>query len=245
MHHWAETGETKREGTAKEFTRTLEKKLFLSGTERETWWNESQGRHEVTFAFNPFTLKLVMFRGRRGAADAWKKGKRWNPLRWVTGTIDWLAKRGGRWWVDDLKTGAFPVYPDDSGQLKSYAVVAWMLDGMPDEWECDVSIMQWPKYPLPDGPKRTWHKLTANDLRAHLDAIRWTLTDPEEQVNPVSYGPPQPDENGNYQFGGKLPVCAGCEARLPMPGVSEWITNFWFRTYPHCWEGIKKRILNG
>lgn len=248
VHHYKETGEFVGDNLHpfprplrkehEEHIATLERKLFMSGFEREMWWPDGQGTHEVTFAFSPFTLELLEYQGDRGGADEWKAS--FAPLEYVTGTIDWLGRRGGRRWVDDLKTGAFPVDVETSKQLRTYAVVAWLLDGQPYDWECDVSITQWAKYPLAAEPVRTWHVLTGFDLREHVEDLKWALTHPE--VKPVSYGPPQPDENGRYQFGAKLPVCAGCECREPVEGISGWVTNFWFRTLPHCAAGMMKRF---
>lgn len=242
-HYWVETGRFDYTGATANDVKTLKKKIALSGIERERWWPPETGRHEVTFAFNPFTLELVMFRGKRDKADAWKKGKRWEPTRWVTGTIDWLGKRGPhkRWHVDDLKTGAWDVDVETSKQVRTYAVVPWLLDGQPYDWECDTSITQWPKYPLPDEPGRTWHVLTEMDLMEHLADIRWALSNPQI-VRPVIFGPPEKDENGRYSFGEKLPHCAGCECRIPVPGISTFVTNFWYRTLPYCLAGMMKRI---
>ena len=204
---------------------TAERKVFMSGIDREKWWPAGTGNHEVTFAFHAFTLELRQYEGPRGAADEWKK--QFDPLKWVTGSFDWLGRRFDRWHVDDLKTGAWPVDVETSKQLRTYAIVAWLLDGQQIDWECDVSITSWPKYPLAGEPVRTWHVLTGFDLAEHLADIRWALSN-TQYVNPSPYDDPQSD---------KLPNCAGCECREPVP-TSGWITNFWFRTLPHCVPGM-------
>jgi len=174
---------------------------------------------------------LVSYDGERGGADEWKKQARFEPSRWVTGTIDWLGKRRGRWWVDDLKTGAWPVGVEDNKQLLSYVIVPWLMDGKPDEWECDVSITQWGKYPLAALPRRTAGLVTGFEVQEHLQDLRWALSNPQI-VKPSPYGTEE------------LPNCAGCPCREPVPGVSEWLTNFWHRTLPYCMPGIMK-VING
>lgn len=235
-HHYKETGETagcfpypltKRHVKILE---VAERKVFMSGIDRERWWPSDQGKHEVTFAFSPFTYELREYRHDPKNADAWKK--QFAAAEWVTGTIDWLAKRNGRWLVDDLKTGAWPVDPETSKQLRTYAIVVWLLDGRPEDWECDVSITSWPKYPLAGDATRAWHVLTAFDLREHLEDLKWALTH-TDYVNPSRYDNSQD---------GKLPHCAGCECREPVPGISGWVTHFFYRTMPHCAQGMIKRV---
>lgn len=206
---------------------TLKKKLAQSGTRREDYWDESAGVHEYTFALNATTLELVAHDGPRDGADDWKKSFDYHT--WVTGTIDWYEAGTPR--IDDLKTGAFPVWAKDSRQLRTYALVPWVQAGCPFHWEIRVSITQWPRYPLGGQPQRHWHTLTGFDMTEHLDDVRWALAHPNE-VNVV----PADEESG------KLSPCSGCECREPFP-ASSWMQNFWYRSLPHCFAGTKKLIM--
>jgi hypothetical protein len=209
-------------------TSTLEKKLGLSGTRREDWWPEDEGEHEVSFAFDPFTLEVTRFAGDRGAADGWKKT--FDPRKWVTGSIDWLA--GAH--VDDLKTGDFPVIAATSRQLRTYQCLPWLEAGTPKQWEEPVSITQWPKYPLGGRPKRNWHYLNYFDMHEQLEDLRWTLTHPGEvNVIDTTY-----DEDGRFD---KMSPCLFCECREPHP-ASGWMENWLYRTMPMCMPGLVKRI---
>ncbi len=208
-------------------TEYLKKKLALSGTRREDWWDEREGgRHEVTFAFDPFTRLIVMHASKD--ADGWKKS--FDGRRWVTGTIDWLQRN----WVDDLKTGSFPVDPTTSRQLRTYQCVPWLLQDCPYSWDEPVSITQWAKYPLGGRPVRTWHELNGFDLEEHLDALCWTLAHPNE-VNPTDG---TIDEYGEF----KMSPCAFCECRVTHP-ASQWMENYQHRTLPFCGPGLLKRIV--
>lgn len=238
-HHWKEVGHwsgcwpspltEKQDG----FVRLLLKKLALSGLDDlyEEYWPSGCGRHEVTFAYSPFTLELVLYEGERWGADEWKKQSRFDASRWVTGTIDWLGHTFGkdRWRIDDLKTGAWPVAVEDNKQLLSYAVVPWLMDEHPDEWELDVSITSWPKYPLAGLPTRKTGIITAFEIQEHLQDLRWALGNPQI-VRPSDYGEAQVER--------ELANCAGCDCREPVPGISGWVTHFWFRTLPHCAPGM-------
>lgn len=160
----------------------------------------------------------------------------------MTGTIDWYGRLLGRRWIDDLKTGAFPVNVFTSKQVRTYALVAWFEDGCPFKWECKVSITWWSKYPLDGLPKREFHTLTGFDMMEHLADICWALEHPNE-VNPDV---PEVDENGKVvlgEFGEKLPNCSGCPARVAHPG-SSWMQNFWNRAMPTCWAGAL-RLISG
>lgn len=185
-HHWKETGETDPPWADPRDTKCLEKKLVLSGVEREDWWpvNDSKAVHEFTFAIRlNGEPKIHYLEGDREHADFWKSG--FSGPDWLTGTIDWLDACDGQTmaWVDDLKTGHWPVDPATSAQLRSYALVPWLLAGSPMAWEGLVSITQWERYPLSGLPIRTYHSLSALDLMEHLDALRWAAEHPNE-INP-------------------------------------------------------------
>lgn len=177
-HAWVETGETDDE--------TLERKIMLSGIVREDWWPPS-GLHEVTFAIELFDVRAERFTGPRDEADAWKAQFYGNP-RYLTGTIDYLNTTGIPW-VDDLKTGRWPV-PYTKRQIHSYVLLPWVEEGCPlDARKYRRSITQWPKYPLAELPRRSGleHPLTTLDLACHLDDLRWSVENPDE-ANPTEEG---------------------------------------------------------
>lgn len=229
VHWWKETGDTRPDFAKARDSATLEKKIDKSGVVRDEWWPEGTGVHEYTFALQPSTLELRIHAGPRAQADQWKKS--FGYTEWLTGTLDWYEPPGlddAR--VDDLKTGAWPVWAKWSKQLRSYALVPWVQEGCPTKWTCRTSITRWPRYPLAGLPTRHWHTLTGFDMMEHLSDVRWTLSHPSE-VNVV----PADEETG------KMSPCSGCECREPFP-ASEWFTNFWYRTLPHCTEGMMKQI---
>lgn len=192
MHHWKETGETTHPGCDPRDSDALEKKLVLSGVTREEWWPQP-GMHEVSFAMRVFpgttnngkrlrdnTLPETRLHLREyGPADPWKA--QFDPRTHLTGSIDWVDLGGDETaYVDDLKTGRWPVHAETSKQLRSYALVPWILMGMPGAWDGLVSITQWPKYPLAGKPMRTYYTLTSEDLMEHLEAVRWAMASPDE-----------------------------------------------------------------
>lgn len=181
MHHWKETEESDPEWADRRDVLCLEKKLIMSGIEREQWWPAaSGGLHEVTFAVNLASGEWRMPDGLIDR-DTWKAA--FPTTEWLTGTIDWLAPG----WLDDLKTGHWPVDPVTSKQLRSYALFQWLADGKPDDWGIEATITQWEKYPLHGLPRRSSHQLTTSDMIEHLDDLRWAVSHPGE-VNPTTEG---------------------------------------------------------
>lgn len=231
-HWWKETGETRPEWASERDSKLLEAKIALSGTNRNNWWRPGNGEHEVSFAIRLHDAHLELFHGLRTEAEAWKA--KFDRRLYLTGTIDWVfwGADGNPAWVDDLKTGKWPVSPT-SRQLRSYALVPWIKAGMPPSYDVNVSITGWPKYPKWKGPKREWHSLTALDLAEHLDDLRHAATHPEE-ANPESIyiGPFDPER--------KLSVCAFCPCRKPFPH-SEWM-GYRYRAEQHCDLGLIKRL---
>lgn len=184
MHWWKEHGETEMPGADPRDVKCLEKKLVLSGIEREEWW-PSPLVHEATFALaldGDYTRPLRLYDGGPEKRDEWKAA---HSGQWLTGTIDGLdwCDRKSMSWVDDLKTGHWPVDPVTSAQLRSYSLVPWFAADCPMAWEGLVSITQWERYPLSGLPVRTYHRLTVLDLMEHLDALRWAAEHPN-QINP-------------------------------------------------------------
>lgn len=185
-HRWKETGEIKG---SKSHVKTLTKKLIASGIDREKLWpktSDSHG-HEATFSINLESLQLRLWspQGSKYSSDHWKR--RHPRHRYLTGSIDWLSTRSrdGLPWVDDLKTGTWPVSAKYSKQLRSYALVPWVLSGCTSSvW---VSITQWPKYRLDCKPKRNWYLLTSEMLQGHLKKVRWAVANTHKAI-PSSEG---------------------------------------------------------
>lgn len=147
--------------------------------DRDAWWPVGGGgKHEVTFALELFTLELRLHEGLREEADPWKAAY-YGKSEWLTGTIDWLDGT----WVDDLKTGR-EVDVTTSKQLRSYALVPWMLRRRPPGYAGLVSITHWPRYPLTSTPTRTWDVVEGPELKRHLEALRYSATHPRE-TNPT------------------------------------------------------------
>jgi hypothetical protein len=186
LHLWKETGIV---------TKEVAKKVETSGIDREQWWPTSGGgRHEVTFAIDLFHEELTMYDPAvyRETPDEWKK--KFDPLRCLTGTIDWLDGTH----VDDLKTGDWPVVAEESKQLRSYALVPWLMRRKPKGYRAPVSITQWTWYPLGGEPVRNWDTVSGVELAQHLDDLRWSMEHPEE-INKSDEG------------------CKFCESRVHCP----------------------------
>jgi hypothetical protein len=175
-------------GTEKD-RRCLEKKLTESGIKRDEWWPRENSEHEATFAIE-ISQDIAGIAGRvqlwqpayRLSRDEWKKAHQGN---WITGSIDWLdwGDRRCMAHIDDLKTGRWLTNPATSKQLRSYALLPWLLAGRPMNWDGIVSITHWPRYPLHALPTRTSHVLSAFDLMEHLEDLAWAVSHPDE-VNP-------------------------------------------------------------
>lgn len=180
VHNWKETGDTRG-------NKTLNKKLAASGIDRARLWptiGDSHG-HETTFSICLETLQLRIWSssGSKYSRDHWKRR---HPKRsYLTGSIDWLSTVSRKDlpelpWVDDLKTGAWPISARTSAQLRSYALVPWVLSGCDtDVW---VSITQWPKYRLDCRPKRNWHLLKSVDLAKHVQKLRWATSNTSKAI---------------------------------------------------------------
>lgn len=151
----------------------------MSRVRREEWW--PTGEHEVTFAIELAAATVQRFAGDKRLRDEWKL--RFDAARFLTGTIDLLDTDGEAPWIDDLKTGHWPVDPRKSRQLRSYALVPWIEAGKPMQWNCITTITQWEKYPLIGQPKRKQHIVSGLDMMEHLDEARWAVAHPE-QVTP-------------------------------------------------------------
>jgi hypothetical protein len=218
VHGWAEHGRIEgRPGHVETFRRKLE----ATGVRRESLWPDAVGLHEVTFALRLDDAALEMYDDYTGALDRDKWKEAFDPTAWLTGTIDWLGRVAGAPWVDDLKTGRWPVDPAKSRQIRSYALVPWITAGRPLNWECHLSITQWPRYPLAGQPVRTWHTVDGFELMIHLEDLRWAMAHPGE-VNP----------------GG---VCTFCQNRAESP-YSGWMKSLKYSRLPTCWEGALNLI---
>jgi hypothetical protein len=150
----------------------------VSGVKSEDWWPDP-GTHELTFALELDGLKVLEWDPSCGVSrDDWKAA--FPADEWLTGTIDYLVIGEGWPWLDDLKTGRWRVDPVTSKQLRSYALYPWVLSGCAPDFEIEVSITQWTKYPLSGSPERSWHRLTHLDLMEHLEDLRWAVEHPFE-----------------------------------------------------------------
>ena len=181
VHKWKETGDTQG-------NKTLLKKLQRTCIDREKLWpttGNSHG-HEATFSIDLESLQLRIWssKGSNYKRDHWKR--RHPRYRYVTGSIDWLSFRSkdGLPWVDDLKTGTWSVIAKYSKQLRTYALVPWILSGCnTDVW---LSITQWPKYRLDCKPKRNWYKISSKELAKHLIKIKWAVKNTHLAIPSVS-----------------------------------------------------------
>ena len=170
-HHWKETGETNPAWASSTDVDLLERKVLMSGIEREMIW--SGGIHELTFALNLVTLELHEYGGPRAWADWWKK---LHGPEWLTGTSDYETEEE----INDLKTGSWPVSAHDNAQLKSYALRHWRLAGMQMDYKRKVSIIQWSKYPINALPTYVHSTVSGLDLMLHLESLQWAFLHPSE-----------------------------------------------------------------
>lgn len=234
-HAWVETGE--------ETDRNVTRKVLRSGINREKWW-PPEGRHEVAFALNLFTLELRKYKGKRAGADAWKR-KYDGKKQWLTGTVDYLHTHLGRPWVDDFKSGKWPV-DYRTAQVTSYLLLPWVDEGCPNEGLYYRSITQWPLYPLDALPTRTGlgDPATAIELKMHLDDLKFAIENPEPNPQRIDTGlnPDGTRRVWDPENPPALSVCAFCPCRVEHP-VSEWLHNYRFRALPHCYPGALK-LLN-
>lgn len=243
VHHWKETGESDPDWASEKDIICFEKKLLLSGTLREHYWRPGDGEHEVTFALNLRTLEVQLY--STYVAGCWESSspldrddwKRAFGADWLTGTIDWFHWGGEETipWIDDLKTGHWPVDPRTAGQLRSYALLSWVLQGCSLDWECAVSVTTWERYPLDGRPHRKAHRLRGLDMMEHLDKLRNMIDSPEE-VNPWAWDP-----TGRAWVPGDQ--CTFCPNRLEH-AASSWMDHWKYRSYPACWAGMKQQITN-
>jgi hypothetical protein len=155
--------------------------------------------------------------------DAWKK--RFPPLHWLTGTIDYW---NGDDWLDDLKTGHWVTPPKDNKQLRSYCLLPWLLSGKPKRGVL-ATITQWERYPLGALPKRTGARIPYLDLITHYDDLRWAA----ENTDVVNPGP--------FIEGEMKSQCTFCPSRV-MAGPFEW-TAPW-KMNISCWGGLAAMTNN-
>ncbi len=233
LHLWVETGEEHP---------AVARKILSSGFRREEYWPPGQGEHEVTFAINLRTLELQRPSAKvaKTAGDEWKT--RFDPALWLTGTMDWLGVDSGVDWVDDLKTGNWPVDPL-TGQLLSYALVPWILKGRPEsDYQVQRSITWWPWYPLSAWPKRTWaDPANALDLLCHVQDLRYAAENPDKAVVvPPVYHPTKKYKDGRRAVEEMSP-CTFCDGREPHR-FSSWMQHFQHRANPTCLKGALSTI---
>lgn len=220
VHSWKETGRAFDPESGDDWSNgdadLLRRKLFAVGDllDRGALWPGDRSNHELTFAVHltadPPQVSWYHRETATCTADEWKAAF---GTEFLTGTLDYVGTRDGTPWVDDLKTGRWPVDPARSRQLRSYALAVWASRGCAPEFVCHVSITQWPVYPLDGLPVRTWHVLDTMDLEEHLEDLRYSLAHPEEAV---------PSDQ-----------CAFCDGRVGFP-TSAWMQNTWYRAAWGC-----------
>jgi hypothetical protein len=130
---------------------TLTKKLKSSGVNLLNYW-PSEGKHEITFAFNVMNGDVAVREERSGLGwedvEAWKLGF---GDEWVVGTADYAYEQFGVPWIDDLKTGRLAAFSDYRAQQYFYGLAFARLLDAP---ELLLTITHWPKYPLHKLPHR-------------------------------------------------------------------------------------------
>lgn len=235
VHHWKETGRFKG---AEKYVTLLRKKLAATSVNRHEWWPRGKGEHEVTFALHLDDVRLLIYDRLEEELDrdAWKE--QFPTAEWLTGTIDWLVWGDENTvpWVDDLKTGKWPVVAAESRQLDSYLLVPWIVQGCPSGWRGVKSITQWPQYPIHGAPRRNHKWVNGFDMRAHLEDLRWAVKHPEEAT-----APPPVIQGGRVV---KMSPCAFCPNRAEH-AFSSWMKHWNHSRIPSCWEGITTMIREG
>lgn len=174
VHHWMETGDSSPEWARPSHVALLARKLEASGVRREDWWRG--GVHESTWALNLRTLDLQRHTGGPNTRDEWKEA--FDPLEWLTGTIDWSMVDPLR--ADDLKTGWCPEVRYNK-QLLSYGLFLWFNSGCTGD-TVDLSITHWPKYPIAAPPKRYSWVATSVDLECHLADLQFSMANSDLEI---------------------------------------------------------------
>ncbi len=178
FHAWKETGKLVPHKDYPGHLQTGEKKLLLSGIDRNKYWPKGKGRHEVTFAVNLNTLEVRWYPGKRGGADKWKEPYH-DSKEWVSGTADWVVEKDGTLvLISDLKTGRWPVEAEGNKQLYTYVLPFWIAAGCPLKFSVKLRIEQWPRYPLHGLPELKHSSVTGLELRLHLAELREALSNP-------------------------------------------------------------------
>jgi hypothetical protein len=155
VHKWKETGD---EGKGRLAT-TLKKKLKETGVKREEYWYG--GLHEVPLAFNVLTTesKALVLPLSSEDKDEWKAS--FGP-EWVVGTADFVGLLLGQPWLDDLKTGREVEWLDYRYQQTFY-LMTWTLFSEHELKPGRSTITHWPRYPIPNKPKRFGTVLEVDD----------------------------------------------------------------------------------
>lgn len=167
VHKWKETGEFPEGRIAT----TLRKKIKESEVTREFYW--SGGIHEVPLAYNVITgaARALVLPLAGEAKDRWKASY---GDEWITGTADYVGLLLEAPWVDDLKTGRKVEYVDYRYQQGFYTMV-WALSQLGELVEARSTITHWPKYPIPEKPRRFGTVLTPDffsELQGRLKTLR-------------------------------------------------------------------------
>ena len=178
IHHWIETGELLEEvdGVKEKWLKpALEKKIALSGVQRDDWY--SGGQHEAKLLVTgPDLTECSLLVGT-------------DHTIWPTDPesirvqCDFTGTHKGEPHADDLKTGRFAPLPS-SAQVAVAALAVSDLNGGVGVWG---SITHWPRYPLEDAPNREWHwydRGTLDNLRLVLRMVRSDALSGDPTVRP-------------------------------------------------------------
>jgi hypothetical protein len=191
-HEWKETGVIPVINGRKNLVPLLEKKIKLTGIDRERWWPKTMV-HELAMAVSPFEDYKSLLDGTKEQKEAWKVAF---SERYCTGTLDGYDWMFDVLWIDDLKTGKLVTEEDYVMQRKLYALgLSRLLDY---RGPVNVTLTWWPRYPVLVDPIRFGRtveqdellafekriaKLRDNVLRAKVDVKHLQLVPGEEQCS--------------------------------------------------------------
>lgn len=160
VHDWKETGLVRPVNGRTNLPPLFEKKLRLTGVQREQWWPPSMV-HELAMAVNPFTSYQSLLDGSKEEKEAWKAAF---DDQWATGTLDGYDWMFDVLWIDDLKTGKLVTEEQYIQQRRFYALgLSRLLDY---RGPVNITLTWWPRYPVLQLPQRFGRVIEQDELRA-------------------------------------------------------------------------------
>lgn len=166
VHSWKATGAIPEPQEGYENLPGLfRKKLTTCWGKDEAEWEgarlalwPSDGLHEVSVALTT----------RAEGAIAWAQDQ--DQDEWtlrhgdevITGHIDYLGDVFDDPWIDDLKTGRWPVHPS-APQLLGYSLAGWWIREKRSRIVYS-SVTHWTRYPVKSLPQRTMIEVSSTDL---------------------------------------------------------------------------------